>query len=116
MARPSLNDLDVFIVVGREGNFTRAASKLGVSPSAVSQTIRGLEERLGVRLLTRTTRSVNLTQAGERLLTSVAPMLEQIEAQLADLSSSFALFSGVQAAAFKEPGSSRRRFCRPWLP
>ena len=63
-----MNDLVVFVTVAREGNFTRAAARLGVSPSAVSQTMRGLEERLGVRLLTRTTRSVTRTEAGERLL------------------------------------------------
>lgn len=78
MKRPSLDDLGVFLCVGRTGNFTRAAAHLGVSPSAVSQTIRGLEERLGVRLLTRTTRSVTPTQAGEHLLTSLGPMFDQI--------------------------------------
>ncbi|WP_226687440.1 LysR family transcriptional regulator [Stutzerimonas stutzeri] len=77
-----MNDLVVFVTVAREGNFTRAAARLGVSPSAVSQTMRGLEERLGVRLLTRTTRSVTRTEAGERLLNEIAPLLDQIEIHL----------------------------------
>lgn len=75
-------DLVVFVAVAREGNFTRAAARLGVSPSAVSQTLRGLEERLGVRLLTRTTRSVTRTEAGERLLRDIAPLLDQIHDHL----------------------------------
>ncbi len=68
MAAENLNNLAAFLAVAREANFTRAAAKLGVSQSALSQTIRGLEARLGVRLLARTTRSVSLTEAGERLL------------------------------------------------
>lgn len=76
------DDLAVFVVVVRAGNFTRAAARLGVSPSAVSQTVRGLEERLGVRLLTRTTRSVTCTQAGEQLVREVAPLLDQISRHL----------------------------------
>ncbi|MBB3141800.1 LysR family transcriptional regulator [Halomonas organivorans] len=83
MTGQRLDDLAVFVAVGREGNFTRAAAHLGVSPSAVSQTMRSLEERLGVRLLTRTTRSVTRTEAGEKLLREVAPLLEQIDAQVA---------------------------------
>lgn len=82
MAAYRLDDLAVFVTVGREGNFTRAAAHLGVSPSAVSQTLRGLEERLGVRLLTRTTRRVTRTEAGEKLLREIAPLLEAIEAQV----------------------------------
>ncbi|MED5526470.1 MAG: LysR family transcriptional regulator [Pseudomonadota bacterium] len=85
MTSPSLDELKVFVAVAREGNFTRAAAHLGVSPSAVSQTLRSLEERLGVRLLTRTTRSVTRTEAGERLLQSVAPLLEEIDGHLASL-------------------------------
>ncbi|MGG2396687.1 LysR family transcriptional regulator [Pseudomonas sp. SH1-B] len=81
-----MNDLVVFVTVAREGNFTRAAARLGVSPSAVSQTMRGLEERLGVRLLTRTTRSVTRTEAGERLLNEIAPLLDQIEIHLSAVS------------------------------
>lgn len=86
MARENLNDLLAFLAVARERNFTRAAAKLGVSQSALSHTIRGLEERLGLRLLTRTTRSVAPTEAGEHLLRSVGPRLEEIDAELAALS------------------------------
>ncbi|MEN5301124.1 MULTISPECIES: LysR family transcriptional regulator [unclassified Pseudomonas] len=85
MKADNLSDLVVFVAVARERNFTRAAACLGVSPSAVSQTIRGLEERLGVRLLTRTTRSVTRTEAGERLLQEIAPLLDQIEGHLGAL-------------------------------
>ncbi|MGM3341726.1 LysR family transcriptional regulator, partial [Bacillus cereus group sp. Bc256] len=69
-------------MVAKEQSFTRAAAKLGVSPSALSQTVSNLEERLGLRLLTRTTRSVSSTEAGERLLRTVAPRFEEIEAEL----------------------------------
>src|SRR3954467_9032743 len=79
----SLDDLAAFTAVGRERSFTRAAAKLGVSQSALSQTITQLEARLGVRLLTRTTRSVAPTEAGERLLRVVAPRFEEIETELA---------------------------------
>ncbi|OYR32394.1 LysR family transcriptional regulator [Brucella lupini] len=82
----NFNDLAAFAAVAREQSFTRAAAKLGVSPSALSQTIRNLEERLGVRLLTRTTRSVSSTEAGERLLQTIAPRFEEIQAELAALS------------------------------
>jgi DNA-binding transcriptional LysR family regulator len=85
MQRGNLDDLLAFLVVGRERSFTKAAAKLGVSQSALSHTIRELEARLGVRLLTRTTRSVSPTEAGERLLQSVGPRLEEIEAELAAL-------------------------------
>ena len=74
-----------FLAVARERSFTRAAAHIGVSPSALSHTIRGLEERLGVRLLTRTTRSVSPTEAGERLLATVGPHFDEIEAGLAAL-------------------------------
>lgn len=86
MARENFNDLQAFVTVAREGSFTRAAAVLGVSQSALSHTIRGLEARLGLRLLTRTTRSVSPTEAGERLLLAVAPRFEAIEAELAALS------------------------------
>jgi DNA-binding transcriptional LysR family regulator len=85
MPRENLNDLVAFLAVARERNFTRAAAQLGVSQSALSHTIRGLEERLGLRLLTRTTRSVSPTEAGERLLRSVGPHLDDIDAALAAL-------------------------------
>jgi DNA-binding transcriptional LysR family regulator len=86
MARENFNDLVAFLAVARERNFTRAAAKLGVSQSALSHTIRDLEARLGVRLLTRTTRSVSPTQAGERLLHTTGPRLDEIDAELAALS------------------------------
>ena len=86
MARENFNDLQAFLAVAREGSFTRAAAQLGVSQSALSHTIRGLEARLGLRLLTRTTRSVSPTEAGERLLQSIRPHFEEIEAELAALS------------------------------
>src|SRR6058998_3783396 len=82
----SLDDLAAFAAVGREQSFTKAAAKLGVSQSALSQTIRQLEARLGVRLLTRTTRSVSLTEAGERLVGTVAVRIEEIDAELAAVS------------------------------
>ena len=85
MARGNLNDLLAFLAVARERSFTKAAAKLGVSTSALSHTIRGLEARLGLRLLTRTTRSVSPTQAGERLLLTVAPRVDEIDAELAAL-------------------------------
>jgi DNA-binding transcriptional LysR family regulator len=81
-----LDDLAALVAVGRERSFTKAAAKLGVSQSALSQTIRQLEARLGVRLLTRTTRSVSPTEAGERLMRTVGPRFEEIEAELAALS------------------------------
>jgi DNA-binding transcriptional LysR family regulator len=85
MARRSVDDLLAFIEVARELSFTRAAAKLGVSPSALSHSMRGLEERLGLRLLTRSTRSVTLTAAGDRLLQSIGPRLDEIHAELAAL-------------------------------
>src|SRR2546421_6346697 len=78
-----LDDQAALVAVGRERSFTKAAAKLGVSQSALSQTIRQLEARLGVRLLTRTTRSVSPTEAGERLMRTVGPRFEEIEAELA---------------------------------
>jgi DNA-binding transcriptional LysR family regulator len=80
------DELAAFAAVARERSFTRAGAKLGVSPSALSQTVKGLEERLGLRLLTRTTRSVAPTEAGERLLLTVAPRFEEIEQALVALS------------------------------
>ncbi|BBL25184.1 MULTISPECIES: LysR family transcriptional regulator [Comamonas] len=82
MARRNLNDLLAFVTVAREGSFTRAAAALGVTQSALSQTIRALEERLQIRLLTRTTRSVSSTPAGERLLQAIGSRFDEIEAEL----------------------------------
>jgi len=82
----NFNDLLAFVAVAREGSFTRAAAQLGVSQSALSHTIRGLEAKLGIRLLTRTTRSVSPTDAGERLLATVAPRFDEILAEVAALS------------------------------
>ena len=86
MSRTDFNDIVAFLAVARERSFTRAAAQLGVSQSALSQTVRGLEARLGLRLLTRTTRSVSPTEAGERLLQAAGPRLEEIDAALASLS------------------------------
>lgn len=86
MAQENFNDLVAFIAVAREGSFTKAAVKLGISQSALSQTVRALEERLGLRLLTRTTRSVSPTVAGERLLRTAGPRFEEIQAELASIS------------------------------
>jgi DNA-binding transcriptional LysR family regulator len=85
MAGPNVNDLIAFIEVARARSFTRAAAKLGVSPSALSHTMRGIEEQLGLRLLNRTTRSVTPTEAGQRLLNSLGPRFDEIEAELAAL-------------------------------
>ena len=85
MPRENINDLLAFLAVAREQSFTKAAAKLGVSQSALSHTIRALEERMGLRLLTRTTRSVSPTQAGERLFGVIGPRFDEIEAELTAL-------------------------------
>jgi DNA-binding transcriptional LysR family regulator len=85
MLRENVNDLIAFQAVAEEGSFTKAAARLRVSQSALSHTIRGLETRLGLRLLTRTTRSVAPTAAGERLLATIAPAFEDIEVELTAL-------------------------------
>jgi DNA-binding transcriptional LysR family regulator len=85
MPQENFNDLVAFVMVAREESFTKAAVKLGVSQSALSQTVRGLEERLGLRLLTRTTRRVSPTAAGERLLRIAGPRFEEIQTELAAL-------------------------------
>jgi len=85
MQRSNLDDLSAFVMVARERSFTKAAAKLGVSQSALSYTIKELEARLKLRLLTRTTRSVSPTVAGERLLRNVGPRLEEIQIELAAL-------------------------------
>jgi DNA-binding transcriptional LysR family regulator len=86
MSRSNVHDLLAFLAVARERSFTKAAARLGVSQSALSHTVRGLEARLGLRLLTRTTRSVAPTEAGERLLRTIGPRFEEIDAELAALS------------------------------
>ena len=83
MQRGNLDQLASFVAVARERSFTSAAAKLKVSQSALSHTIRELEERLGIRLLTRTTRSVSPTEAGERLLRTIGPRFDEIEAEIA---------------------------------
>ncbi|KAF1018813.1 MAG: HTH-type transcriptional regulator PgrR [Paracidovorax wautersii] len=85
MSKENLNDLQAFVAVAREKSFTRAAAQLGLSRSALSHALTALEARLGVRLLTRTTRSVSTTEAGERLLNAVAPRLDEIELELGAL-------------------------------
>src|SRR6516162_160202 len=85
MERENAGDLLAFLAVARERSFTRAAAKLGMTQSALSQIIRNLEERLGVRLLNRTTRSVTPTQAGERLLLKIGPKFDEMDVELAAL-------------------------------
>jgi DNA-binding transcriptional LysR family regulator len=86
MSRENVNGLLAFIAVARERSFTKAAAQMGVSQSALSHTIRGLEEKLGIRLLTRSTRSVAPTDAGDRLFRAIGPRFEEIEAEIAGLS------------------------------
>ena len=85
MLRENFNDLTYFIVVAREQSFTRAAARLGVSQSALSHAIRSLEERLNIRLLTRTTRSVSTTEAGEELIKNITPLIDDLESVLQSL-------------------------------
>lgn len=85
--RFDFNDLVAFVTVARERNFTRAAAQIGVSQSALSRTVRALEDRIGMPLLTRTTRSMSLTEAGERLLVAISPRLDEIEAEVESLRS-----------------------------
>lgn len=86
MDRENASDLLAFLAVARERSFTRAAAKLGLSQSALSQIVRALEQRLGVRLLNRTTRSVAPTQAGEQLLQNIGPKFDEMDVELAALS------------------------------
>lgn len=86
MPKENYNELIAFIEVAKAKSFTRAAAQLGITQSALSHTVKGLEKRLGIRLLTRTTRSVSLTDAGERLLTKIAPRFEEIDAEITFLS------------------------------
>jgi len=94
MLKENFNDLIYLVVVAEERSFTRAAAKLGVSQSALSHAIRALEERLSVRLLTRTTRSVAPTEAGERLITTLAPLFSEIESELVNITDSQGKISG----------------------
>lgn len=82
MSAPKTNDLQLFLAVARDQSFTKAAAKLGVTPSALSHTIRALEERLGVRLLARTTRNVAPTAAGQKLMLSIGPLFDQIATEM----------------------------------
>src|ERR671912_1107875 len=86
MQRGTFDNILAFLAVARERSFTKAAAKLGLSQSTLSHTIRELEERLGVRLLTRTTRSVAPTEAGERLLHNIGPRFDEIEAEVSAVS------------------------------
>jgi DNA-binding transcriptional LysR family regulator len=97
MKRPSLDDLETFTAVARARSFRKAAAELGVSGSAISQVIRNLEERLGIRLLNRTTRSVSATEAGEQLLRSLQPALAEIAGAI----------EGIDAFRQKPAGSVR---------
>jgi DNA-binding transcriptional LysR family regulator len=85
MSKQDFNDLLWFLVVARERSFTKAAAKIGIAQSTLSHTIKRLESQMGIRLLTRTTRNVGLTEAGERLQQSLAPRIAEIEADIADL-------------------------------
>ncbi len=85
MSKENLNDLRAFVIVAREKSFTRAAAQLGLSRSALSHAMTSLEGRLGVRLLSRTTRSVSTTEAGMRLLNTLTPLFSELDAELAAL-------------------------------
>ncbi len=113
MKRATITDLIAFLAVARERNFTRAAAQLGVSQPALSRTIRALEARLGVRLLTRSTRSVAPTEAGERLVQTVGPHFDGIDAGLADLTA----MRGKPAGSLRITRSNtrqRRSLRPPW--
>lgn len=103
MPRSSLDDLIAFVAVARQRSFTRAAAQLGVSQSALSHTIRGLEERLDIRLLTRTTRSVAPTAAGQRLLDAVGSRFDEIETELAALTALRSKPAGLVRITTAEP-------------
>jgi len=110
MQRTNLNDLVAFVTVARERSFTRAAAKLSLSQSSLSHLIRDLEERLGVRLLTRTTRSVSPTDAGEHLLNTVGPHLEEVEAELVSLRELGKKSPAVPSVS-RPPTTQRTRSC-----
>jgi DNA-binding transcriptional LysR family regulator len=104
MARLRLAELTAFVAVADHRSFTKAATQLGISPPTMSQTIRALEERLGVRLFNRTTRSVALTAAGDRLLVEVQPILEELDGAL----------ESVNAFRDKPVGTLRLAAMRPF--
>ena len=112
MHREDAGDLLAFLAVARERSFTRAAAKLGMTQSALSQIIRNLEERVGIKLLNRTTRSVTPTQAGERLFLSLGPKFTEMDAELASLSelreNLLELF-----ASRRRSTPPRKSYCRP---
>ena len=114
MRRDQLGDLSVFATVAEERSFTRAAVRLGMSPSALSHSIKALETRLGIRLLTRTTRSVAPTEAGQRLLEAIVPAFGSVEAALCELSEARDLPAGtVRLTAVKH---AARHVLGPMLP
>jgi len=114
MDRENLGTLSAFAVVARERSFTRAAARLGVSPSALSHAIRRLEEKLGTQLLARSTRSVSTTQAGERLLARVAPAMEELSAAVQELGAQAGRPAGhVRISA---PAEAAHRIILPMLP
>jgi len=114
MDRENLGTLSAFAVVAQERSFTRAAARLGVSPSALSHAIRRLEEKLGTQLLARSTRSVSTTQAGERLLARVAPAMEELSAAVQELGAQAGRPAGhVRISA---PAEAAHRIILPMLP
>jgi len=114
MDREDWGSLAAFAVVAEERSFTRAAARLGVSPSALSHTLRRLEERLGVQLLARSTRSVSTTQAGERLLARVNPAIGEISHAVEELGESAGKPSGL--VRISAPSEAARRIIAPMLP
>ncbi len=114
MDRENWGGLAAFVVVAEERSFTRAAARLDISPSALSHSMRGLEERLGMQLLARSTRSVSLTQAGERLLSKVNPAIDVISAAVEELGAQAGRPSGhIRISA---PAEAARRIVAPMLP
>jgi DNA-binding transcriptional LysR family regulator len=114
MDRENLGTLSAFAVVAQERSFTRAAARLGVSPSALSHAMRRLEEKLGVQLLARSTRSVSMTQAGERLLARVGPAMEELSSAVQELGAQAGRPAGhVRISA---PAEAAHRIILPMLP
>jgi DNA-binding transcriptional LysR family regulator len=113
MARRAFNDLYAFAAVARARSFTRAAGQLGISQSTLSQTIRNLEEQLDVRLLTRSTRSVALTEAGERLMATLGPGFAEMEAALEAIGDLTARPRGSRGSAGSSSSIPRSRWRSP---